>query len=60
MSNRKINKKSSVAKFFYHTGIHLVFQKYLFMYDNYAKNPKASTDSHSDLSLALNNYNISK
>ena len=25
---------------------------------NYAKNPKASTDSHSDLSLALNNYNI--
>ena len=27
---------------------------------NYAKNPKASTDSHSDLSLALNNYNINK
>ena len=34
--------------------------KILKFLSNYAKNPKASTDSHSDLSLALNNYNISK
>ena len=32
--------------------------KILKFLSNYAKNPKASTDSDSDLSLALNNYNI--